>query len=627
MPLYLREKRGYTLLPALRSGNLMAEERPSQQTVEASARHQRLETWGEIAAYLGREIRTVQRWEKSLGLPVRRLGGFTDKQSRVFALRHEIDAWWQEHETLGTSVELADESGSESAVAPARALQDHAANNATKGQSFFHRKLKWLLVVAAVVVFAALLVPKIVGRFWPTKIVLAVQPFQNLGSKGDDFIAAGLTEEMITRLGQLHPNRMSVLPVAANGKVAGLHATYVLRGTVRSYGNQVAVTAQLIQSSNQSVAWGKSYQRDVKDLLRVQSEVADAIAIEVFDKLPQPSGTVREVNRDAYLAYLEGRYFWNRRTAEDIQKATAAFEKSIQADPTYAPAYAGLADCYELLASAPYTAIPPSEAFPKAEVAARKALELDPSLGEAHVSLGYADLAYAWDFAAAEREFQRAIQLRPNYATAHQFYGYSLTVMGKLSEAITERQKAVDLDPTSPLMASALGEAYYQTRQFDRTIEQNQRALELDPTYAIALVNIGRAYQQKGMHAQAQAAFQKILSAVPDNPAVLALLGHDYAASGRRADALQVITQLKDISTRRYIPALYFAMIYTGLGDRDHAFHWMDAAVQERTEYLIYLATEPVADPLRGDPRFSEIAKQVGITLSAGERNTGAKAN
>ena len=189
----------------------------------------------------------------------------------------------------------------------------------------------------------------------------------------------------------------------------------------------------------------------------------------------------------------------NRRTADDIQKATRAFQTSIQADPTYAPAYAGLADCYELLASAPYTAVPPSEAFPKAEAAARKALELDPSLGEAHVSLGYADLAYAWDFVAAEHEFQRAIQLRPNYATAHQFYGYSLTVMGKLSEAIAERQKAVDLDPSNPLMASALGEAYYQTRQFDLTIEQNRRALELDPTYAIALVNIGRRFRAAAM--------------------------------------------------------------------------------------------------------------------------------
>jgi tetratricopeptide (TPR) repeat protein len=187
--------------------------------------------------------------------------------------------------------------------------------------------------------------------------------------------------------------------------------------------------------------------------------------------------------------------------------------------------------------------------------------------------------------------------------------------MGKLAEAIAERKKAVDLDPGSPLMASALGEAYYQARMFDKTIEQNQRALGLDPTYAIALVNIGRAYQQKGMHAQAQAAFQKVLAGVPENPAVLALLGHDYAVSGRREDALRILHQLKDISDRHYVPALYFALLYTGLSDRDNAFRWMNTAVEERTEYLIYLGTEPVADPLRRDPRFPDLVRRVGIPL------------
>jgi tetratricopeptide (TPR) repeat protein len=446
--------------------------------------------------------------------------------------------------------------------------------------------------------------------------VLAVQPFQNMGAKEDNLIAAGLTEEMVTRLGQLHPRRMTVLQLtASNSKVASIRSTYLLRGTIRRYDTRVAITAQLIQTSNQSVAWGNSYERDVKDLLRVQGEVADAIASEVFTNLPHATAPAREVNREAYLAYLEGRYFWRRRTAEDIQKATALFEKSIRVDPTYAPAYAGLADCYELSASAPYTAVPPREAFPKAEATARKALELDPSLAEAHVSLGYADLAYEWNIAAADREFRRALELRPGDATAHQFYGYSLTAMGKLSEAIAERKKAVDLEPINPLMASALGEAYYQARQFDRTIEQNQRALELDPTYAIALVNIGRAYQQKGMHAQAQAAYQKILSFVPDDPAVLALLGHEYAVSGRRAEAQQIAAQLKNISTRRYVPALYFALISTGLGDKDDAFRWMDAAVQEKTEYLVYLATEPLADPLRNDPRFADLVKRVGVQV------------
>ncbi len=593
----------------------MAEERPSHPEVEESPRGSRLETWGEIAAYLGREIRTVQRWEKSMGLPIRRLGSGTDKQSRVYAFRHELDAWWQEHEILGTASDSSEDvSAAESATAVAPSPDPTATiqEDGTRAR----RAVQWLMLVVGTVLLT-ITIPKLVDHFWPPRIVLAVQPFQNLGSKEDDFIAAGLTEEMITRLAQLHPNRMSVLPlgvVSRNG--ASIHSTYILRGTIRRYESQVAVTAQLIQSSNQSVAWGNSYERDVKDLLRVQAEVADAIASEVLSKLPHTTAPAREVNREAYLAYLEGRYFWSRRTAEDIQKATALFAKSIRVDPTYAPAYAGLADCYELSASAPYTAVPPKEAFPKAEATARRALELDPSLAEAYVSLGYAELAYEWNAAAADREFRRALQLRPNYATAHQFYAYSLTAMGKLSEAIAERKKAVELDPINPLMASALGEAYYQARQFDQTIAQNQRALELDPTYAIALVNIGRAYQQKGMHPQAQAAFQKILSVVPHDPAVLALLGHEYAVSGRRADAQQIAAQLKNISTRRYVPALYFALISTGLGDKDDAFRWMDVAAEERAEYLVYLGSEPLADPLRSDPRFADLISRVGIQRS-----------
>jgi len=593
----------------------MLEERPSQQdVVDASAPPQRLETWGEIAAYLGREIRTVQRWEKSLGLPIRRLAGFSDKQSRVFAFKRELDAWWQEHETLGNQAEAADETATP--TDEGRTPSEPQATEPTETVRKSRRKAYlWVTVAVVMAAAAAILLPRWITGWWPSHIVLAVQPFENLGNKNDNFIAVGLTEEMMAQLGQLHPTPMSVVPLAAANKMSGARATYVLRGTVRSYGDQVAITAQLVQTSNQSVAWGGSYQRDIKDLLRVQAEVANAIAVEVFDKLPNAKRPVREVNPNAYLAYLEGRYLLSRRTAAEIQKAISAFEKSVAEDSTYAPAYAGLADCYELLGSAPYTAIRPNEAFPKAEAAARKALELDPALGEAHVSLGYADLAYAWDFIAADREFRRALELRPDYATGHQFYAYSLTVMGKLSDAITERKKAVALDPDSPLMASALGEAYYQARMFDKTIEQNQRALGLDPTYAIALVNIGRAYQQKGMHAQAQAAFQKVLSAVPDNPAVLALLGHDYAVSGRRADALGVVHQLKDISAHHYVPALYFALLYTGLSDRDNAFHWMNAAVEERTEYLIYLGTEPVADPLRQDARFPELVRRVGIPL------------
>ena len=600
----------------------MADKRPLDQAAAEPAPSGRLETWGEIAAYLGREIRTVQRWEKSMGLPVRRLGAGPDKQSRVFALKRELDAWWRDHEVLRNAPDPTDDTSAPNpAIADVPSPPEQATDDRHRHARVVRRRLLQGSILIAATALLTIFIPKIVNRIWPSKVVLAVPPFRNLGDKADDYIAAGLTEEMIARLGQLHPDRMSVLPVntaVAPGR-SGERPTYVLRGTVRRFNDQVAVTAQLIESSNHTVVWGSSYERDLKDLLRLQAEAAEAIASEVLKKLPHPAIPAREVNREAYLSYLEGRYFWNRRTAENIQKALALFERSIDEDPTYAPAYAGLADCYELLGSAPYTVMPPREAFPKAEVAARKALEIDESLAEAHVSLGYAYLAYEWNFADAEREFRRALDSRPSYATGHQFYAYYLTVMGELPEAIAERKKAVDLDPLNPLMASALGEAYYQARQFDQTIEQNQRALELDPGYAIALVNIGRAYEQKGMHAQALAAFQKILTVAPDDPAVLALVGHDYALSGQRGEAAKVIAKLKSFSTRRYVPGLYVALIHTGLGEKNEAFRFLEEAFNERAEYLIYLGTEPLADPLRGDPRLSDLMKRVGVRELSGQ--------
>ena len=386
--------------------------------------------------------------------------------------------------------------------------------------------IRRLAVLILVILAAAILL----GVFWrqigdavslPTaRIVLAVRPFKNMsGDPTQDFIADGLTEEMITRLGQLHPEEMGVIRLSPAYASSGLdrigndvHANYVLEGRVRQSGSRVAITAQLIQVSDQTQVWGESYERDLQDVLRIQSEVASAIAGGVLNKLPHAHAGPRQVNREAYLAYLEGRYWWSKRTEGGFAKAITIFRRSIEIDPTYAPPYAGLADCYELLGSAPYSTLTPREAFPKAEAAARKALELDRTLAEAHVSLGYSQLVYEWNFPEARREFERALQLRPEYATAHQFYGYYLTVMGKFDEAIAERNRAIELDSVSPLLHSALGEAFYQARRFDVSIAQNTQALELDPSYAIALVNIGRAYERMGMHQQARDAFQKILA-------------------------------------------------------------------------------------------------------------------
>ncbi len=553
--------------------------------------HDRLDSWKEIAAYLNKEVRTVQRWEKSLGLPVRRLA--QGKQGTVFAYKLDLDAWWLESQTKlededdtpdaragagsdGSGVPGSGVSGSGVSVsnvvllaaAADRPERDQAEKHRPdddhfeKNQTEKDRQLKTStvdrrpdlvrrLTVLCLLIIVAAGVASVAARFWVqtpggvprAKMVLAVRPFKNMsGDPGQDFVADGLTEEMITRLGQLHPEEMGVIrlsPAYASStfdRIAKeVHANYVLEGSVRQSGKRVAITAQLIQVSDQTQVWGESYERDLQDVLSIQAEVASAITGGVLNKLPHAHPLVRQVNREAYLAYLEGRYFWNKRTEEGFSKAITLFKRSIEIDPTYAPPYAGLADCYELLGSAPYSTLAPKEAFPQAEAAARKAIELDPTLAEAHVPLGYSELVYEWNLPEAQKEFDRALQLRPGYATAHQFYGYYLTAMGKLDEAIVERKKAVDLDPISPLLNSALAEAYYHARRFDVTIDESHKALELDPSYAIALVNIGRAYEQMGMHQQARDAFQKVLAFAPDEPAILALMGHEYAVSGDMA--------------------------------------------------------------------------------------------
>jgi tetratricopeptide (TPR) repeat protein len=433
---------------------------------------------------------------------------------------------------------------------------------------------------------------------------------------------------MVTRLAQLHPQRMGVVPLSPGYATAPLErlakdisADYVLEGSVRKINERVAITAQLLQVANQSVMWGQSYERDVKDLLRIEDEVADTITGEVLRNIPHASQPAREVNRDAYLAYLEGRYFWNKRTTESLTRALALFQKSEAIDPSYAPSYAGLADCYELLGSAPYTALPPSEVFPKAEAAARKALEMDASLSEAHVSLGYSEMVYEWNLREARKEFTLALQLRPDDATGHQFYAYYLTAIGDLQGAIEERRRALELEPLNPLLSSALGEAFYQNREFDLAIQHNSRSLELDPSYAVALVNIGRAYEMKGMHPQARDAFQRILSVAPDDSAVLALMGHEYALSGDKAKAFAVIKHLKQLSGHTYVPSMYVALVYTGLQDLDNAFDWLNKSATERCEYLVYLPSEPLADPLRKDPRFPQLLHRIGLN-PAKARNT-----
>jgi len=476
-----------------------------------------------------------------------------------------------------------------------------------------------LLLVIVLAFVAYKVTPLVIDLISPSQLKLAIQQFKTPGDDADSRrLAEIVREEIFTRLSKLHPQKLGVIELTTEEsglsfeQVCDRHQpTYVLAGAVYRDGDHIAITNQLFSCKDQAFVAGDHY--DLEPAKSSLGPFVDDIVQRVLIALPKNVQAEHKVDPKAYEAYLNGRFLWNRRTTQSLTEAISFFQKAIEYDGTYAPSYAGLADCYALLGSAPYTTLPPGDAFPKAEANAQKALQLDGELAEAHVSLAYSALVYDWNYAKAEEEFKKAIELRPGYATAHQYYAYYLTSMGDLDHAIAERKLAVSIDPRSPLLNTALGEEYFHARQFKESVEPNQKALALDPNYAVAVINLGRAYEQQRMYPEALHSYQSILAFAPKDPALLALLGHLYAVSGQRAAAHKIILQLQQISKGRYVPSLYVAMVYTGLGDKDEAFAWLVKAYAERCEYLVYLPTEPIADPLRGDPRFSALLQRLGL--------------
>jgi len=321
------------------------------------------------------------------------------------------------------------------------------------------------------------------------------------------------------------------------------------------------------------------------------------------------------VNPEAYQDYLKGRYWWNKTTEEGFNKGIEYFQQAIAKDSSYALAYSGLADCYSLLASNGGF-VPPKQSFPRAKNAALKAVELDDTLAEAHTSLAYIKTFFDWDWAGAEREYRRAIDLNPSYALAHYYYGLMLRNMGRLPEALEETKRAQDLDPLSLLINRGLGLAFYTARQYDRAIEQERRTLELDPNYINARRTLGMTYVQKSMYKEATAEFEQTLAISPNNPWTLSELAYAYAVFGRKAEAQKALDQLDELSKGKYVPAGYRAMIYTGLGEKDKAFEWLEQSYEEH--YIVGDATgaikvEPIFDPLRSDPRFANLLRRMNL--------------
>jgi TolB-like protein/DNA-binding winged helix-turn-helix (wHTH) protein/Tfp pilus assembly protein PilF len=455
---------------------------------------------------------------------------------------------------------------------------------------------------------------------------VAVLPLENLsGDASQEYFADGMTDQLIATLGQI-----SALRVISRTSVMGykgarkplpqiareLNVDAVIEGTITRAGGRVRITAQLIEGALDKHVWARSYDGELRDTLALQSQVARAIAEEIRVNIqPQEQAAlknVKAVNPEAYEAYLKGRYFWNRRTADGLNKAKAYFDEAIAKAPDYAQAYSGLADTYALLGDWQYGVMASREALPAAKAAAIKALELDSGLGEAHTSLGFALSGFDWDWAAAEKEFRRAIDLSPGYATAHHWYAWHLSLMGRHGEAIAEMRKARSLDPLSLIINADLAEILLIAHFYDESLQQSRRTIDIDPAFALAHNQLAEAYLQKHMRDDAIAEFQKAARLSEGSPICTANLARAYAAAGRSAEAGQLLTALKQRANPAYSNATEIAMVYAALGDKAQAMTWLERGYDERFNPGVLL--RPGFDSLRTDPGFQAMVRRVGLT-------------
>jgi TolB-like protein/DNA-binding winged helix-turn-helix (wHTH) protein/Flp pilus assembly protein TadD len=456
--------------------------------------------------------------------------------------------------------------------------------------------------------------------------VLAVLPFDNLSRDPDqEFFSDGLTEEMIAQLGKLNPKRLSVIARGSVARYKGsrlaasqigreLHADYLLQGSVRRESGRVRITVQLIQVGDQTDLWTESYDRELKDILALQDSVAKTIAYQIRvtlttewrNRLANP----RTVDPAAYEAYLKGRYFWNKRTGEGLQKAAVYFQQAMDKDPVYAPAYSGLADCNSGLTWHGFTS--PARTLPRAEAAARKAIQIDPYSAEAHASLGLV-LTHRWDWNGAESEFKRALQLDPTYPTAHHWYGDYLSIRGRHDEALIEAKEASKLDPLNQMIGTWVALRYYLARKYDDAIDQSRNTIELDPNFAAAHLLLGEAYAQSGRHKEARGELQIAASLSGGSSLYLAEVGVAGALAGRKTEALENIAQLREISRNRYVSPYGVARVYAALNDKEQAFKWLQNAYDDRAVWMSYLAVDPVFDRFRSDQRFQDLLRRVGL--------------
>ena len=476
--------------------------------------------------------------------------------------------------------------------------------------------------VAAVIVFFLFFYPGAgAGRAMDS---LAVLPFVNDSQDQNlEYLSDGITESLINNLSQ-SPNlkvmsRNSVFRYKgrdADARAVGreLDVEAVLTGRIVRRGEGLALSVELVDAADNSQVWGKQYSLNMADILSVQEDVSKLVSEKLRLRLngEQRKRMTKHYTDDteAYQLYLRGRYYWNKRNEEGLNRGIEYFNQAIEKDPAYAQAYAGLADCYALMSE--YSTTPPALAREKAKAAAKRALEIDDTLAEAHTSLAAVN-EYDWNWPEAEREYRRAIELNPNYATAHHWYGIFLGGMGRFDEAMVQIKLAEELDPLSLIINTGAGRLLYNARRNDEAMAQLKKTLEMEPDFAEARFQLALVYEAKRMYAEAIQEFERAGKLYQD-PTMIGWSARVYALMGKREQALQIAEQLKRMAGERYVSPYMLAIIYTALGDKEQAYEWLNKVYEERSYYVIWLKVDPVFDGLRSDPRFIDFMRRVGLS-------------
>jgi serine/threonine-protein kinase len=451
---------------------------------------------------------------------------------------------------------------------------------------------------------------------------LAVLPLTNLSADPEQiYFADGITEELINALSRISAlrviSRTSVMQYQGGHKplreiARELNVDAVVEGTIQRSEGRVKISAALVDARSDRNLWGESYEGDLRDVLNLQSQVAQAVAREIRVHLtPKESARLalsKPVNPQAYETYLRARYLWNKRTPEDLQSALVEFKKAIDLDPTSALAWGGLADGYSLLAY--YDEAPPRVAMASAEAAARKSIALDDSLAESHAALANIEWAYDWDLDAAEKEFETALALNPNYATAHEWYGLYLNQAGRFDEGVAEMLRAQELDPLSQIIQVSVGRCYYYARKYDKALDLLLPLEKQEPDFWVLHAVVGQTYLAMDRVGDAITELDRARALSPSSMRNLGVLGDAYGRAGRRADALKLAQQLSSLAEKRYVPPVYSAMIYMGLKDNSQALAYLQKAYADRSDWIMQLNVEPEFDPLRHEAGFIDLLRR-----------------